>query len=130
MIDHQRQISIPATVAIIPVFVIAVVSYSLAYNAADVMDNDNLATALESQIQISMALIGMVRKLSMDLIVLAKPWGIPLRKLRRLSKPQNREGLGLCSLLGYCLGPSIGVGLAIKAKILTKNGQMLHGSTY
>ena len=36
-----------------PVFVSAVVLYSLAYDAADVMDNDNLATALEAQIQIS-----------------------------------------------------------------------------
>ena len=62
MLDPQGQTSIPATVAIEPVFVSAVVSYSLAYDAADVMDNDNLATALEAQIQISIALIGTVRK--------------------------------------------------------------------
>ena len=61
MIDHQRQISIPATMARRPVFVSAVVSYSLAYNATDVMDNDYLATALSVQIQISIALIGTVK---------------------------------------------------------------------
>ena len=38
----------PATAARGPVFVSAVVSYSLAYNAADVMDNDNLAFSLEA----------------------------------------------------------------------------------
>ena len=52
-----------------PVFVSAVVLYSLAYYAADVMDNDNLAAALESQIQISIVLIGMVRKPSIEPIV-------------------------------------------------------------
>ena len=62
MLDHQGQISIPTTVARGPVFVSAVVLYSLAYNAADVMDNDNLATALEAQIQISIVLIGTVRE--------------------------------------------------------------------
>ena len=50
----------------------AVVSYCLAYDVTDVVDNDNLATVLESQIQISIALISMVRNLSIDLIVLAK----------------------------------------------------------
>ena len=50
MLDHQGQISIPNTVAMGPVFVSAVVSYSLAYYAADVIDNDNLATALKAQI--------------------------------------------------------------------------------
>ena len=48
MLDHQGQISIPATAARGPVFVSAVVSYSLAYDATDVMDNDNLAPALEA----------------------------------------------------------------------------------
>ena len=72
MLDHQSQISISATVLRGPVFVSAVVSYSLAYDDADVMNNDNLATALEPQIQISIALIGTVRKSSIELIVLAK----------------------------------------------------------
>ena len=49
-IDHQGLISIPATAARGSVFVSRVVSYSLAYNAIDVVDNKNLATALESQI--------------------------------------------------------------------------------
>ena len=62
MLDHQGWISIPAIVARGPVFVSAFVSYSLAYNVADVTDNDNLATALSAQIQISIALIGMVLK--------------------------------------------------------------------
>ena len=43
-------------------------------------DNDNLASALEAQIQISIALIGTIRKLSIDPIVLAKRWGITLKK--------------------------------------------------
>ena len=64
MHDHQGQINIPATAARGPVFVSTVVSYSLAYNADDVMDNDNLVTSLESQIQISIVLIGTVRKQS------------------------------------------------------------------
>ena len=48
MLDHQGQISIPATVARRPVFVSTVDSYSLAYDATDVIDSDNLVTALES----------------------------------------------------------------------------------
>ena len=72
MLDHQIQISIPTTAARGTVFVSAVVSCSLAYSAADVMDNDNLATPLEAQIHISIALRGMVRKPSIDPVVLAK----------------------------------------------------------
>ena len=72
MLDHQGQISIPTTAARGPAFVSTIVSYSLAYDAADAMDNDNFATALETQIQISIVLIGMVRKPSIDPIVLAK----------------------------------------------------------
>ena len=48
MLDHQGQISIPTTATRGPVFISTVVSYSLAYDAADVMDNDNLAIALEA----------------------------------------------------------------------------------
>ena len=83
MLDHQGQISIPTTAARGPVFVSAVVSYSLAYDATDVMDNDNLATSLEAQIQITIALIGMVRKPSIDPIVLAKIWGITPEKAQK-----------------------------------------------
>ena len=66
MLDHQGQISIPTIVARGPVFVSAVVSYSLTSNATGVVDHDNLITALEAQIHISIALIGMIRKLSIE----------------------------------------------------------------
>ena len=72
MLDHQGHISIPATMARVPKYVSAVVLYSLAYEVTDVMDNYNLATALEAQIQISIVLIGTVMKPSIDPIVLAK----------------------------------------------------------
>ena len=62
MLHHRGQISISTIMARGPLFVSAVVSYSLAYDATDIMDNDNLVTALENQIQTSMVLIGMVRK--------------------------------------------------------------------
>ena len=42
MLDHQGQISIPTVAAREPVFISTVVSYSLAYDATDVMDNDDL----------------------------------------------------------------------------------------
>ena len=93
MLDHQGQISIPATAARGPVFVSAVVSYSLAYDATDVMDNDNLATALEAQIQISIVLIGMVRKPSIDLIVLAKRWGITPEKAQKTIQATTQRGI-------------------------------------
>ena len=78
-------------------FVSTVVSYSLVYDATDVVDSDNFVTALEAQIQISIALIGMDKKPSIDPIVLVKRRCITLRKPRKLSKLQLREGLGLCS---------------------------------
>ena len=93
MLNHQGQISIPATAARGPVFVSAVVSYSLAYNAAVAMDNDNLATALEAQIQISMVLIGMVRKPSIDPIVLVKRWGIAPEKAQKTIKVTAQRGI-------------------------------------
>ena len=83
MLHHQGQSSIPATAARGLVFVSAVVSYSLAYDTADIMDNDNLATALEAQIQISIVLIGTVRKPSIDPIVLVKRWGITPEKAQK-----------------------------------------------
>ena len=46
MLDHQGQINIPANAARGPICVSKVISYSLAYDAADAMDNDNLVTAL------------------------------------------------------------------------------------
>ena len=76
-----------------PVFVITVVSYSLAYDATDDMDNDNLATALESQIQISIELISMVRKPSVELIVLAKRWGITPEKAQKTIQATTQRGI-------------------------------------
>ena len=93
MLDHQGQISIPATAARGQVFVSAVVSYSLAYDAADVMDNDNLATALEAQIQISIVLIGAVRKPSIDPIVLAKRWHITPEKAQKTIHATAQRGI-------------------------------------
>ena len=70
MLNHQGQISIPATAARGPVHFSKFISYSMAYDATDVMDNDVLATALSTQVQISIVLIGgMVRKLSIEPIV-------------------------------------------------------------
>ena len=72
MLDHQGQISIPVTVTRGSEYVSIVISYSLAYDAANVMDNDNLVTTLSAQIQISIVMISMVRKPSGEPIVLAK----------------------------------------------------------
>ena len=83
MLDHPGDISIPATVAWGPVYVSTVILYSLAYDAADVTDNDNLMTALSSHIQISVVLIGTVRKPSVEPIVLAKRWGITPEKAQK-----------------------------------------------
>ena len=47
-------------------FVSTVISYSLTHDAVDVMDDDNLVIALSAQIQIGIALIGMVRKSSAE----------------------------------------------------------------
>ena len=60
MLKLQGQISIHATAARGPGYVSAIFSYSLAFDAADVMDNDNLATALSAKIQISIVLIGTI----------------------------------------------------------------------
>ena len=48
LLNHKDQISIPATEARGPVYISAGFSNSPAYNAADVIDNDNLATALSA----------------------------------------------------------------------------------
>ena len=93
MLDHQGQIIIPATVAREPVYVSAVISYSLAFDAADVMDNDNLETALSTQIQISILLIGMVRKPSLEPIVLVKRWGITSEKDQKAIQATTQRGI-------------------------------------
>ena len=58
-----------------PVYISAIVSHSLAYDKADVMDSDNQAIALSDKIQINIPLIGTVRKQSVEPIVFAKRWG-------------------------------------------------------
>ena len=63
------------------------------------MDNYNLQTALSAQIQMSIVLIGTVRNLPVEPIVLAKRWGTTHEKARRLCKRQHRKGSGLCSTL-------------------------------
>ena len=92
MLDHLDQISIPATVARGPVHVNAVILYSLVYDAADVMDNDNIVTALSAQIQISIALIGMVRNLSVESIVLARRWKITSEKVKKTIQAKAQRG--------------------------------------
>ena len=64
MLDHLGQIAIPATVAKGPVYVSAVVTFSLAYDTFDVMDNGNLANASSAQIQIIIVLKGMIKSTS------------------------------------------------------------------
>ena len=93
MLDYQGQISIPATATRGPVYVSTVISYSLAYDATDVMDNDNHATTLEAQIQISIVLIGTSRKPSIDPIVLAKRWGIAPEKAQKTIQATTQRGI-------------------------------------
>ena len=60
--DHQGHIIVPATVARGLLFISAIILYSLAYDAIDIMDDDNFVTLLASQVQVSVALIAMVKK--------------------------------------------------------------------
>ena len=66
MLDHWGQISIPTTVVRGPVSVSIVVSYLLAYDATDVMDNDNFADSDQRSADRD------GQKTSIDPIVLAK----------------------------------------------------------
>ena len=65
----------------------------MAYDATDVIDNENLLTALSAQIQISIALIGMVRKPAIKPIVLAKQWGITLEKAQKTIQATSQRGI-------------------------------------
>ena len=56
-----------------------VILYSLAYNAVGVMDVDNIANVLTTQVQASIVVIGSVRKQSIKPIVFAKQWRITLQ---------------------------------------------------
>ena len=89
---HPDLISIPTTVSRRPVYVSAVISYSLAYDGTDVTDNDNLATVLSAQIQISI-LIGMVRKWTIEQIVLVKRWGITPEKAQKTIQATTKRGI-------------------------------------
>ena len=93
ILNDQGKNSIPATASRKPVYVSAVVSYSLANVATDVIDYDNLATALESQIQISIVLIDMVRKPSVEPIVLSKRWGITPEKTQKTIQATTQRGI-------------------------------------
>ena len=55
-----------------PVFISTVVLYSLAYDAIDVIDDENLVTALEDKIQVRISLTGTDRKLSIEHTTLTK----------------------------------------------------------
>ena len=70
----------------------AVVSCSLAFHAADVMDDNNLLTALSTQIQISVTPIGMVRKPSVEPTVLAKSWDITPEKALKTIQARMKRG--------------------------------------
>ena len=80
MSEHDGQIILPATAARVPAFISEVILYSLAYDYDDATDNDNRVTALSAQIQISKAPIGIVQKLSVEPMDLAKRLGKPLLK--------------------------------------------------
>ena len=53
MTDHQAQIIVPATMATKWVFIIAVISYSLAHDTIIVIDADTYSTALVFRILVS-----------------------------------------------------------------------------
>ena len=93
MLDYQGRISIPATVSRGPVYVSAVILYSLAYNATDVIDNNYLATTFSAQVQISIVLIGTVRKPAIESIVLAKRWGMTNEKAQKPIQVTMQRGI-------------------------------------
>ena len=78
----------------VPLYVSAVVSYSLAYDAADVINNYNLVTTFSAQIQISIVLISTVRKLSVEPIVLAKRLGMTPEKAKKTKQATMKRGIG------------------------------------
>ena len=57
MPDHQGQIILFATAARGPVFFSTVFLHSPAYDSTDVIDDDNLETALSAQIEVTVALL-------------------------------------------------------------------------
>ena len=69
------------------------------------LNDDNFVTALSGQIQVSVALIGTVKKPPIEPTVLTKWWGITLQKTQKSIQVTMKEELGLCSIL-LCLGNS------------------------
>ena len=57
------------------------------------MNDDNHATALSAQIQIIIVLIDTVRNLSVQLIVLAKRWGITPEKVLQTIQATMQRGI-------------------------------------
>ena len=87
MLEHPSQVSIPATAGREPGFVSTVILYSLAYDAPGIVDDDNIATELLAQIQVSIVLISSVRKLLVEQIVLVKQWRINPEKVQKTIQP-------------------------------------------
>ena len=58
------------------------------------MDNDHLVTLATAKIQISLVLIGMVRKLSVEPIVLAERWGITPEKAQKTIHATTQQVIG------------------------------------
>ena len=64
--------------------------YPMACDATYVIDNDNLATELSAQIQISMP-IDMVKKLAVEPKVLAKRWGITYKEAQKTIQAKTKR---------------------------------------
>ena len=73
--DHQEQLILPVSTARRLLFISAIFLYSLACDFVDVKGDNNFATALTTKIQISVAIIGTVRKPAREPISLAKQFG-------------------------------------------------------
>ena len=74
-----------------------IILYSLPYDANDVMNDDNHVTELSAQILVNVMLIGMIRKPSVEPIVMAKQWGIISEKAQKTVQVSQR----LCFILHY-----------------------------
>ena len=93
---QKKRISIPSTAGRRPVYVSAVISYFLAYDAANVLNNYNLATT-SSKIHICITWIGTARQLLIEFTFLAEKWGITCERAQKtIQDPLQR---GFCILL-------------------------------
>ena len=89
--DYEGQIIVSATATRALVFVSVVMLYLLVYDAIDIMNDDNLATLLSTQIQVRIALISMVRKPSVEPIVLAEL--LPFSKAQKIIQVTYQRGI-------------------------------------